>query len=286
MPLDFDTLEERAKQGGDLKAFRDAIGQAYGEAPREVVEYYLERSNRELERFAELLEPIIGMPFFTAILGDIWGLMLAAFGASPIAYFRLIEDLKEDTAYDAETGRAEMTRETLSPPRDFQGIREWLDSFSDRLQWYQRLLRRLVGYLMIRDGEVERLDNLETLDVVAREHMLTERIGPGIALGDEYRHLRNSLSHHTYIVVEEKGQIEFTDKNPRTGDTWTKEYNYEDLTVTHDYFWELFVAALFAIGAENVLLSGQMAMVMEAGEGDRSLEDYWGGLRLIERFLV
>lgn len=286
MPLDFDALEERAKKGGDLKAFRDAIGEAYGEAPRKVVAYYLEKSNEDLSNFAGILEPLRGMPFFTAILGDVWGLMVAAFAADPTAYFRLVEDLKKDTAFDAETGRAEMARKTLSPPQDFQGIREWLDSFGDRLLWYQRLLRRLVGYLMIRDGEVEKLVNLRKLDVVSREQIIAKRIGPGIPLGDEYRHLRNSIGHHTYTVMEEKKQIEFTDENPHTGETWTELYNYEDLTVTHEYFWELFVAALFAIGAENVLLSGQMALVMEAGKGKRSLEDYWGGLRLIERFLV
>ncbi len=80
--------------------------------------------------------------------------------------------------------------------------------------------------------------------------------GDDVLLDDVYRHIRNSIAHGSYTIIDAKRKIKFVDDFK--GKHWEKEFTYEQLMeiIFIPYLWMWAISfsknVLFIVTFENI----------------------------------
>ena len=151
---------------------------------------------------------------------------------------------------------------------DYSNLAEVMHFMREGLEFYISRLRYYCGLMKVASGKRSKMSALLRLNWTALESRLTKDpngVGIGLLLGDEYRRIRNSLTHHSFEVVTSKRAIRFENPNHRGRKPRALEYTYTDFAAMHRIFQIVFLGLELATSAETLLSFEFMSRV----EGSR-----------------
>jgi hypothetical protein len=229
-------------------------------AERDPHEYYLTHVQIELVNLNELKSVlddtgILQEPYFRVVVHAIFDLAGRAMEADYPTYAEFSDEFKSRLMFDLEVMKRMTHPYPLMPERNLSNVSECLNSIRDFLETYQRRLRFYRGLLDIVRNKKPSFKRSDKLTVPAIERDLsigTEGLGKGMVLGDEYRHIRNSLGHNTWRVYDKDRAVEFVDRNPKTGDVWKEEYDFVGFAVLYRHLLIYMNAMALADAASRV----------------------------------
>lgn len=281
--IDLNELVDIVSRTGDFEEYKRTMSEAFIRDPILVSKESLNESSKLLPGFVAALRKssFTSQPLFRLAFPRMLKIVFDPAARNLRVFLPFLEVVKKDTVFDLESARAALNGGPLYPPRDFGKIRPWLKVFHSELESYQRAVRRFVGYARIAQGETTSVAELRKVRIRDLEKELEGRIGPGLLLGDEYRHIRNSLAHDTYNVREARREVEFVDVDPSKGEEWRKTYPYADLAASYELLAIWLAAARLAIGAESVVVWGVVLRLVDPSERARPPEETWGSLTVL-----
>ncbi len=178
---------------------------------------------------------------------------------NPEGFSKMMSDFIENTEYAMTAMNKVMeTNIDIKSGLNRSNIVKMIDHMKQYLDIYDHDLKELIACACLICDLHHNKSYIENMSKKKCKEVLSKAVknGDDVLLDDVYRHIRNSIAHGSYTIIDAKRKIKFVDDFK--GKHWEKEFTYEQLMeiIFIPYLWMWAISfsknVLFIVTFENI----------------------------------
>jgi len=178
---------------------------------------------------------------------------------NPAEFSKIISDFIENTEYVMTAMKKVMeTNIDIKSGLNRSNIVKMIDHMKQYLDIYDHDLKELIACACLICDLPHNKSYIENMSKKKRKEVLSKAVknGDDVLLDDVYRHIRNSIAHGSYTIIDAKRKIKFVDDFK--GKHWEKEFTYEQfmkiIFIPYLWMWAISFSkyVLFIVTFENM----------------------------------